>query len=180
MWMRCCPVCLKSDDLWPFVWLRKAVVPSWLYNLLMPGESDLSALLARMTPELHGSEYVFCSVAPDVAEVLRNQALGCFEENEGVSLILERTAADQAGLAYDSVWKMISLTVHSSLEAVGFLAALTTRLASAGISANVVSAFFHDHLFVPVSLAEKAMAVLLALQHRDSGKRDQVEDQPAE
>jgi hypothetical protein len=50
------------------------------------------------------------------------------------------------------------LTVHSSLEAVGFLAAITARLAETGISVNVVSAFYHDHLFVPHDRADEALA----------------------
>jgi hypothetical protein len=55
---------------------------------------------------------------------------------------------------------MVTLTVHSALDAVGFLAAITTRLAAAGISVNAVSAFFHDHLFVPVGRAEETVEIL--------------------
>jgi hypothetical protein len=56
--------------------------------------------------------------------------------------------------------RLITLTVHSALEAVGFLAAITVRLAEAGTSVNAVSAFHHDHLFVPVDRAHEAMGVL--------------------
>jgi hypothetical protein len=58
---------------------------------------------------------------------------------------------------------LITLTVHSSLEAVGFLAAVTVPLAEAGISVNAVSAFHHDHLFVPVERAEDAQLLLQRL-----------------
>ena len=58
---------------------------------------------------------------------------------------------------------MITLEVHSSLEAVGFLAAITARLAAAGIGVNPVSACFHDHLFVPAERAEDAMSILEGL-----------------
>jgi hypothetical protein len=47
---------------------------------------------------------------------------------------------------------------QSSLEAVGFLAAVTTKLASAGI--NPVSAFFHDHLFLSIDHIDKAKSLL--------------------
>jgi hypothetical protein len=40
---------------------------------------------------------------------------------------------------------------------VGFLAAITGRLADAGISVNPVSAFYHDHLFVPEHKADEAL-----------------------
>ena len=59
---------------------------------------------------------------------------------------------------------MITLSVHSSLEAVGFLAAITARLANAGISVNAVSAFHHDHLFVPEHRASEALRLLQDMQ----------------
>lgn len=77
-----------------------------------------------------------------------------------MTLILPRHQAEAAGLPYSAVFAMITLSVHSSLEAVGFLAAIATRLASHGISVNPVSAFYHDHLFVPVAQAETAIALL--------------------
>ena len=55
---------------------------------------------------------------------------------------------------------MITLNVHSSLEAVGFLAAITARLAAAGMGVNPVSGFYHDHLFVPAERAAEAMEIL--------------------
>jgi hypothetical protein len=58
---------------------------------------------------------------------------------------------------------MITLTVHSALEGVGFLAAITARLSASGIGSNPVSAFYHDHLFVPADRADDAMRVLREL-----------------
>ncbi|RWD18536.1 ACT domain-containing protein, partial [Mesorhizobium sp.] len=52
-------------------------------------------------------------------------------------------------------------------EAVGFLAAITTRLAGAGMGVNPVSAFYHDHLFVPADRAEEAMAMLMELAEQN-------------
>ena len=42
--------------------------------------------------------------------------------------------------------RLITLTIHSSLTAVGLTAAFTTALGDAGISCNVVAAFYHDHI----------------------------------
>ncbi|WP_036823971.1 ACT domain-containing protein, partial [Photobacterium sanctipauli] len=61
------------------------------------------------------------------------------------------------------VFKGITLTVHSSLEAVGLTAAVATRLAEYSISANVVAAYYHDHVFVPVNRAEEALQALATM-----------------
>jgi hypothetical protein len=129
----------------------------------MPGETDLETLLRSMRPVLRDGEFVFCTTTAPPAPVT---PLGRFTEDEGVTLILRRADADGAGLAYDHVWRMITLTVHSSLAAVGLLAAVTARLAAAGISVNAVSAFHHDHLFVPTARAAEALGVLTVLTVR--------------
>jgi hypothetical protein len=57
---------------------------------------------------------------------------------------------------------MITLRVYSSLNAVGFLAAVTSRLAAHGVSVQPVSAFYHDYLFVPADRALEAIQILEA------------------
>ena len=57
----------------------------------------------------------------------------------------------------------ITLTVQSDLNAVGLTAVVSTALAKAGISCNVIAAVHHDHLFVPVDRADDAMRVLRGL-----------------
>jgi hypothetical protein len=117
-----------------------------------------------MRPELREEEYVFASVAGDSVEEYISDCLMSFRENEGITLIVERDIADDAGFGYDRVWRLITLQVHSDLEAVGFLAAITKHFATKKISVNVVSAFFHDHLFVRDSDTEKALALLQEMQ----------------
>jgi hypothetical protein len=91
-----------------------------------------------------------------------------FREAEARSLILDEEAARDAGLHASFPCRMITLNVYSSLDAVGFLEAVTARLAVAGMSVNAVSAYYHDHLFVPADRAEEALAVLngLAAEHQ--------------
>jgi uncharacterized protein len=86
-----------------------------------------------------------------------------FLEAEGTTLIVSEDEARWSGLTGTFRCRMITLMVHSSLEAVGFLAAITRRLATAGLSVNPVSAFHHDHLFVPADRAEEAMGLLAEL-----------------
>jgi hypothetical protein len=137
----------------------------------MSSATGLADLLASMNPELSAEEVVFCSF-PDasVGDELLRSALGFFREREGVTLIIARAGAEQHGLPFHVVLKAITLTVHSSLEAVGFTAAVASRLAAHGISANVVAAYHHDHIFVPAREAERALQILQALQAEASGR----------
>jgi hypothetical protein len=131
----------------------------------MSGMTELGTLLATIAPELDETEMVFCSfAAAEVNDEMFRSATGFFKEREGITLIVARADAERHGVAFGTVMKMITLTVHSSLEAVGLTAAVTSRLARHGISANVVAAYYHDHVFVPVPDAERALQVLQALQ----------------
>ncbi|MFH1225302.1 MAG: ACT domain-containing protein [Candidatus Diapherotrites archaeon] len=126
----------------------------------MPGTKNLGELLRSMKPEPVKGEYVFCTVPESRFGELKIPAVMAFREKEGVTVIIEKEAADIAGLPYCGAWAMITLTVHSDLAAVGFLAAITKKLAKNGISVNAVSAYYHDHLFVPAGKAKKAMKLL--------------------
>jgi hypothetical protein len=61
------------------------------------------------------------------------------------------------------LWAQITLGVESSLDAVGMMAAVSAALAARGISCNPVSAFLHDHVFVPWDRREDALAALAHL-----------------
>lgn len=126
----------------------------------MTGEHDLDALLRTMKPELLDGTFVFCTLAPSATIPATISPVLTFREREGTTLVILREQAEAAGLHYAFPARLITLTVHSALDAVGFLAAITARLAEAGISVNAVSAFHHDHLFVPADRADAAMAVL--------------------
>jgi len=129
----------------------------------MTGETDLQRLLASMTPQLLPGIYVFATVAPGIAMPDGLDPVMSFREREGLTLIVTEDEAKSADLAGTFRCRMITLAIHSSLEAVGFLAAITTRLAAAGMGVNPVSAFYHDHLFVPAERAEEALAILKRL-----------------
>jgi hypothetical protein len=127
----------------------------------MSGGIDLDRLLLLMQPTLIEGEYVFCTVPDGRLEELSGLIpLACFREEEGLSLILLKATADKVQLKYNSVFRGITLSVHSSLDAVGFTAAVSNKLASNGVSANVVAAHYHDHIFVPANKANFAMDLL--------------------
>jgi hypothetical protein len=127
------------------------------------GERDLDALLRNMKPELLDGTFVFCTIPPSEPIPAGVNPLLTFREQEGTTLVILREEAEASGLRYAFASHLITLTVHSALDAVGLLAAVTARLAAAGISVNAVSAFHHDHLFVPADRADKAMTVLRAM-----------------
>ncbi len=126
----------------------------------MSGIKELETLLQSMSPELQADEFVFCTVKNSLSEVASLQPIATFMEQEGLTVIVEKQQAEQANLEFDGVFKLITLTVHSSLDAVGLTAAVATKLAEHGISANVVAAFYHDHIFVQTENAEQAMTAL--------------------
>jgi uncharacterized protein len=137
----------------------------------MRASRDLAHLLAVMEPVIAPQEFVFATVASDAfAELSRRGTvpIATFAESEGVSLILDRESATRAGLAYIYPCRLITLTVHSSLDAIGFVSAITSALAAAGISANPVSAYHHDHLFVPADRATEAFEILRRLSAEHS------------
>jgi uncharacterized protein len=131
----------------------------------MHGETSLNALLRGLSPTLNPGEYVFCTVGDEhVLQGLR--PLGLFQEREGLTVILERSQADRLQLPYSYVAAWITISIHSALEAVGLTAALSTALAQAGISCNVVAGFYHDHLFVGAAEGPRALQVLRELAAR--------------
>lgn len=125
----------------------------------MTGETDLDRLLTGMDPYLRPGEYVFC-LAPGGQAPADVEVQASVVEAEGLSLVLLREDADRLGLAYEYVAAWITLRVHSALAAVGLTAAVSTRLARAGISCNVVAGLHHDHLLVPHGRADEALVAL--------------------
>jgi hypothetical protein len=130
----------------------------------MAGEEDLNKLLVLLQPSLLPGDFVFCTAANlqygDLAEL---QPIASYQEEEGLTLVVDKQAADDAGLAYDSVFNCITLLVHSSLGAVGLTAAVSGKLAANGISANIIAAYHHDHVFVPKEKAQMALQILTEL-----------------
>jgi len=124
------------------------------------GIIELDELLKSMSPEIQDGEYVFCTVAGDYSDYKHLNPLASFKESEGLTLIISVEAARQEKLAFAGTFKQITLTVHSSLEAVGLTAAVANKLSSYDISANVIAAYFHDHVFVQTEKAEQALLAL--------------------
>ena len=125
----------------------------------MEGQKELDKLLKTMRPIHNPGEFVFCTTT-ELAAINPEDAILIFKEAEGYTVILKKTTADMLQLSYSFIAAWITLTVHSSLEAVGLTAAFSNALAKASISCNVVAAYYHDHIFVDSVHTKKAMDIL--------------------
>ncbi|WP_269900813.1 ACT domain-containing protein [Paenalcaligenes faecalis] len=124
---------------------------------------DLATLLEKLQPVLAPEEYVFCTVNGELKNYLGLNPLATFVETEGLTLVLTKVQAQSIAACTHSTFKRITLSVYSSLEAVGLTAVVASALAKEGISANVIAAYHHDHVFVPLDKANQAMQILIKL-----------------
>lgn len=125
----------------------------------MNGEKELKVLLKSMKPKHNLGEFVFCKTE-NLDQINLSQVIMTFKEEESITIIMEKDVANKLNLEYSFVTSWITLTVHSSLEAVGLTAAFSNALSDNGISCNVVAAYYHDHIFVDIKDTKKAMDVL--------------------
>lgn len=123
------------------------------------GETDLQRLLAGLAPELHEHPRAIRTQPANAA--VPADAIMLFREAEGMTMIVAVAAAEND--ADEALWAQITLRIHSSLEAVGMLAAIAAALTARDISCNAVSAYHHDHLFVPWPRRADALDALRAL-----------------
>lgn len=120
------------------------------------GETDLQRLLAGLAPALAERPRAIRTQAADAPAPAG--AIMLFREDEGTTVVVETDIS-----VAEAQWAQITLRIHSSLEAVGMMAAIAAALAACGIPCNAVSAYYHDHLFVPWAQRDAAIAALRAL-----------------
>lgn len=113
------------------------------------GVHDLAVLLREMRPVLHSHRYDF-----SLRDHAPADSFAVVREDEGLTVIAPSDTGE---------WARISLSVHSSLSAVGLSAAMAKALADRDISCNIVAGYHHDHLFVPWPRRHDALAALAAL-----------------
>jgi len=130
----------------------------------LTGETNLQKMLVSMSPVLTEGEYVFCTLKDaNYGDYSAARPIASFSEAEGLTLVMLKSAAEVSALTYQGVFRCITLNVHSSLQAVGLTAAISGALSEQGISANVIAAYFHDHIFVQAEFADKAISILSTL-----------------
>ena len=133
----------------------------------MAGIEDIQILLRDMEPVLDRIDYVFCSTGYSklTAAIVDMSPIATILEDEGMTVVLSKKQADEYKLAFSTIFHRISLNIHSSLEATGLTAAISTALASHHISANVIAGYYHDHIYIPKDSADLALEILERLRH---------------
>lgn len=126
------------------------------------GETDLKELLKTLRPLHNTGDFVYCMVN-DLTKIDPSEVIMLFREEEGNTIIIKKELADRLEFPYSFTAAWITLTVHSSLTAIGLTAAFSKALSDKGISCNVVAAYYHDHIFVDKKDAGQAMKILAGL-----------------
>ncbi len=124
-----------------------------------PGETDLDKMLATLRVERRPGVFAIVAVKIPTPGLLA-AAHGMVKEGELTTLVLPVEAAERAGLTVELEMAWLSLTVQSSLEAVGLTAAFAATLGEVGIPCNVLAGYHHDHILVPVERAQDAIDAL--------------------
>ncbi len=126
-----------------------------------PGETDLEAMLAKLAVERRPGVFTYIAVEVPTPGLLA-AAHAVVKEGELTTIVLPVEAAERSGqpVAVRLAW--LTLTVFSSLEAIGLTAAVSARLTERDISCNVLAGYHHDHLLVPVERVDDAVEALTA------------------
>jgi hypothetical protein len=126
-----------------------------------PGETDLDVMLATLAVERRPGVFTYLSVTAVSSELLAD-AHAVVTEGAETTIVLPVESAQRHGHRMDVRLAWLTLTVQSSLEAVGLTAHVSARLASEGIACNVLAGYHHDHLLVPVGRVDDAVQALSA------------------
>lgn len=126
-----------------------------------PGETDLAGMLAKLAVERRPGAFTYIAVQVPTPGLLA-AAQAVVKEGSLTTIVLPVEAAERAGQPVVVRLAWLTLTVHSSLEAIGLTAAVSARLTEEGIACNVLAGYHHDHLLVPLERADDAIRALVA------------------
>lgn len=116
--------------------------------------------MTGLSPILSAEEYGFATLAPGLSCPNGLTPLATFAEDEGLTLVAPVGALKSHGIDHQSGFARISLGLATQLDGVGITAAISSALADAGISCNMIAAYHHDHLFVPWGRREEARTAI--------------------
>jgi hypothetical protein len=133
----------------------------------MSGLTDLHHTLKTLKVVCDDIQYGFASIENE-SQIDREKVLATFHENGQLAVIAPLDYLNNLGIENEGPYAKLTIDIHTSLELVGLTAVMATELAKNRISANVVAAFYHDHVFVQYDLRQKAQQVLEELRNTPS------------
>lgn len=133
----------------------------------MNGNTDLAKVLRSISVDTDSIAYGFASLESD-SVLLTNEILCMYRENEGLTVVADTNYLRDNLIDFEGPFAKLTIEVHTSLELVGLTAALAKALTESGISANVIAAYYHDHIFVPFDKQNEAIEALMNLR-RETG-----------
>lgn len=129
----------------------------------MGGKGDSQAPSGALKPMLAEEEHGFATIPIGSGWPSGLVPIATFAETESVSVIALAELLAGIGLDHEAGWAKITIGADTRLDNIGLTAAISAALAEKGISANIVAAYHHDHVFVPWDRRDEAMSVLNAL-----------------
>ena len=130
----------------------------------MSGLTDLHKTLQTLIVACDDIKYGFASIS-DESLIDRSKVLATFHENGRLAIIAPQTYLNNLDIECEGPYARLTIDIHTSLELVGLTAVMATKLAEHGISANVVAAFYHDHVFVQFDKRWRAKELLESLRN---------------
>ncbi len=129
------------------------------------GETDLAVMLGDLQVSRRPGRFAVVTVERELGQTLAlgDGIEGLVQEAEGVTAIVSEQMAQARGWSGGFIAGWLTLEIHSSLNAVGLTAAVSSALGEAGISCNVLAGYFHDHILVPIEQVADAIACLESL-----------------
>lgn len=133
--------------------------------------NSIRMLLAETRIAVHPDDYAIVSISRDEEAEARRllRDLGPFSsvalDAAEVSVVLRAEEWDRlrgrfAGYDEEGPYRLITFDIVLDLSVVGFLAAVSARLAEEGISIYALSTFLRDHILVREEDAERAVEAL--------------------
>ncbi len=130
--------------------------------MVAPGETDLDAMLSTLAVQRRPGVFAYIAVQVPTPGLIA-AAHAVVKEGRLTTIVLPVDAAERAGQATDLRFAWLTLTVQSSLDAVGLTAVVSARLAAVGIPCNVLAGYHHDHLLVPTDRVDDAIIAITGI-----------------
>lgn len=109
----------------------------------------------KLIPKLINGKFQFVTTK---SAIVSENAIGMIRESEGTTLVIPTNETD------GEIFALISLINKTQLIQTGITAKFSNALLEAKIPCNVFAGFYHDHIFVPFDMKEKAIEIISLIE----------------